>query len=123
MNRNVQRRMDSIKHATRFLAGLVAGVLAGATTMLMVAPQSGEQTRRDIKNKGLELKDEAAEGLTEAGHRIQEQAVALQERGKGVTDALSVSKDNIVQAVNESKDRVVAAAVEPTDTRHSSTRR
>ncbi len=109
MNNNRQRRDGGAMHAARFLAGLFAGTLAGAATMLMVAPQSGEQTRREIKSKGLELRDEATEGLTEAGHRIQEQAAALQERGKGVGEAISVSKDNIAQAVNESKDRVVAA--------------
>ncbi len=117
MHRNGQRRDNGAMHAARFIAGLFAGTLAGAATMLMVAPQSGAQTRREIKHKGLELKDDAAEGLTEAGRRIQEQAAALQERGKGVSEALSVSKDNITQAVNESKDRVIAAAVEPTDRR------
>ncbi len=117
MKSNEQRHDMGAIHAARFLAGLFAGTLAGAATMLMVAPQSGEQTRREIKNKGLELRDEAAEGLTEAGRHIQEQAAALQERGKGVSEAISVSKDNIAQAVNESKDRVVAAVVDSKEAR------
>ncbi len=112
MNRNGQNSDIGVIHAARFLVGLLAGAMVGAATMLMVAPQSGEQTRREIKNKGLELKDEAAAGFTEASHRIQEQAAALQERGKGVSEAISVSKDSIAQAVNESKDRVAAAVVD-----------
>ena len=112
MDKNGQDHGNGIDHARRFLAGLLAGGLAGAGAMLMLAPQSGEKTRTEIKDKGLELRDEAAEGLTEAGQRIQEQAVAWQERGKGVTEALSLSKDSIVQAVSESKDRVVAAVVD-----------
>ncbi len=115
MNSNGRQRVDGAGHALRFLAGLLAGGLAGAGTMLMLAPQSGEKTRMEIKNKGLELRDEAAESLTEAGHRIQDQAAAWQERGKGVTDALSASKDSIVQAVNEGKDRVMAAVAEPNE--------
>ena len=112
MDKNGQEHETGANHARRFLAGLLAGGLAGAGAMLMLAPQSGEKTRTEIKDKGLELRDEAAEGLTEAGQRIQEQAVAWQERGKGVTEALSLSKDSIVQAVSESKDRVVAAVVD-----------
>ncbi len=39
------------------LAGLLIGSLAGAVTMLLLAPQSGEKTRTQIQEKGLELRD------------------------------------------------------------------
>ncbi len=117
MSSNGQQRVDGAGHALHFLAGLLAGGLAGAGAMLMLAPQSGEKTRMEIKNKGLELRDEAAESLTEAGQRIQEQAATWQEKGKGVTEALSTSKDSIVHAVNEGKDRVMAAVGQPNEPR------
>ena len=40
-----------------FLAGLLLGGLAGATAMLLLAPQSGEDTRNQIQKKGIELRD------------------------------------------------------------------
>jgi gas vesicle protein len=40
------------------LAGVLIGGLAGATAMLLVAPQSGERTRMQIQEKGIELRDE-----------------------------------------------------------------
>ncbi len=107
-----RRKHDSgLRHVWHFLVGLMAGTMAGAAAMLVIAPQSGEKTRAEIKAKGLELKDEAADGITEASQRIQEEAAVWQQRGRGVTEALSASKDDIAQAVSASKDRVVAAAV------------
>jgi len=101
--------MSGQYRGTRFFAGLVTGGLVGAGLALFLAPQSGEKTRIQIRDKSLELRDEAAEGLTEAGQRAQKQAAVWQEKGKEVTEAISLSKDSIIQAVSESKDRVVAA--------------
>ncbi len=38
-----------------FIIGLTVGALAGASTMLLLAPKSGEETRHDIKKKYDEL--------------------------------------------------------------------
>jgi gas vesicle protein len=42
-----------------FLIGFVVGGLAGAMAALLLAPQSGEETRALIKEKSIELRDEA----------------------------------------------------------------
>lgn len=42
-----------------FLIGFIVGGIAGAVTALMIAPQSGEETRVFIKDKAIELKDKA----------------------------------------------------------------
>jgi gas vesicle protein len=39
------------------LAGMLIGSLAGALTMLLLAPQSGEETRMQIQEKAIELRD------------------------------------------------------------------
>lgn len=39
------------------LAGLLVGGLAGAVTMLLLAPQSGKDTRNQIQKKSIELRD------------------------------------------------------------------
>lgn len=43
-----------------FIAGVFIGGIIGAATMLLLAPQSGEDTRTYIKDKSIELKDKAA---------------------------------------------------------------
>jgi gas vesicle protein len=102
--------MTSQNRGALFFAGLVMGGLVGAGVALLMTPQSGEETRSQIRDKSLELKDQAAEGLAEAGHRAQAQVGAWQEKGQAVTDAISRSKDSLIQAVSQSKDRVVKAA-------------
>jgi len=46
------------------LVGMVIGGLAGAVTMLLLAPQSGKRTRIQIQEKGIELRDRAT-GMVE----------------------------------------------------------
>jgi gas vesicle protein len=43
------------------LVGMLVGALAGAVTMLLLAPQSGKDTRMQIRGKGIELRDRATE--------------------------------------------------------------
>ena len=97
----------------RFLAGLATGGLIGASLVLLLAPQSGAETRGQIKDKSIELKDGAVESLTEVGHRAQAQVTDWQEAlGTGkhnAIEAVSHGVDNMTQAVTNSKDKVVNA--------------
>ena len=53
-----------------FLAGLLIGGLVGAAAALLLAPQSGEETRTLIKDKSIELKDRANEATEKARTRV-----------------------------------------------------
>jgi gas vesicle protein len=44
-----------------FFAGLIVGGLVGAAVALLLAPQSGEETRTMIHDKSIELRDRAVE--------------------------------------------------------------
>ena len=48
-------------NALGVLVGMLIGALAGAVTMLLLAPQSGKDTRRQIQEKGIELRDRTTE--------------------------------------------------------------
>jgi gas vesicle protein len=43
------------------LLGVLVGGLAGAAAMLLLAPQSGKDTRKQIREKGIELRDRTSE--------------------------------------------------------------
>ncbi|HAF62329.1 MAG TPA: hypothetical protein DCK95_08385 [Anaerolineaceae bacterium] len=43
-----------------FLSGLIVGGVTGAIVALLLAPQSGEETRKQIKEKSVELHDQAS---------------------------------------------------------------
>jgi len=49
-----------------YFMGFIIGGLAGAVAALLLAPQSGEETRNVIKTKSIELKDKAAYTTEEA---------------------------------------------------------
>lgn len=53
------------------IAGILVGSLAGALTMLLLAPQSGEDTRAQIKDKSIELRDRTTEMVEDAMAQVR----------------------------------------------------
>lgn len=101
-------------NGTSFLAGLLLGALAGAATMMLLAPQSGKKTRRQIRRKGRDLRqqttDTIEDGVSEARTRAQDvktnihkRSEALQQRGQ---DAVDDGKERFAAAVNAGKSAV-----------------
>jgi gas vesicle protein len=60
MNEN-QEYTHPANNLLSVLLGVLVGGLAGAVTMLLLAPQSGKETRIQIQKKGLELRDRTTE--------------------------------------------------------------
>lgn len=80
-----------------FLAGFVIGGLVGAATAIILAPQSGEETRAQISAKSIELRQAGEEriqeyrqlaesAVDEARGRVEETTGAVQERARIVLD-------------------------------------
>jgi gas vesicle protein len=74
-----------------FLAGFIVGGLVGAAVALILAPQPGERTRAQIREKGIELRDRAEDLADDARVRAEEaaeearrRADELQQRGRQV---------------------------------------
>lgn len=54
-----------------FLVGFLVGGIAGAVVALLYAPQSGDETRVQIKDKAIELKDKTTVALDETYHKAE----------------------------------------------------
>jgi gas vesicle protein len=65
-----------------FLLGFVIGGLTGAALALLLAPQSGEETRTLIKDKTIELKDKASETIDETYARAEAAAAEARLRAE-----------------------------------------
>ena len=65
-NDEINRPQIQNSGSAGLLIGLLTGGLVGAVTMLLMAPQSGEQTRQQIQEKSIELRDHASYMLEEA---------------------------------------------------------
>ncbi len=92
-----------------FLGGLLVGGLAGAVTMLLVAPQSGIRTRAKIQEKSIELReqtnDAVEDALAQTRHTarqirasVHDQAEAIQQRGQDVVDEQKERLSTLVEA-------------------------
>jgi len=57
-----------------FVSGFLMGGLIGSAIALLMAPQSGEETRGILKEKGVEIKDKTSESLEAAYTRAEEVA-------------------------------------------------
>lgn len=79
------------------MAGFVIGGLVGAATALILAPQSGAETRAQIASKGdelwhtgeqqfLEYRDKAETTVSQTQAKVQETSGQVQERARIVLD-------------------------------------
>ena len=70
------------------LAGMLIGGLAGAVTMLLLAPQSGKDTRKQIQEKGVELRDRTTELVEDTMAQVRTKAnkltADLKDRGQEI---------------------------------------
>jgi len=58
--------------ARTFVAGLLIGALVGAGIALLVAPSSGEETRRMISRRARRLAADARDRYDEARHELRQ---------------------------------------------------
>jgi len=73
--------MNNNNNVLGVLTGMLIGGLAGAVTMLLLAPQSGEKTRVLIQNKGIELRDQATEMLDDTLAQVRKDSKKLADSG------------------------------------------
>ena len=87
-----------------FLIGLAIGALAGAAAALLLAPESGEDLRREISEKSDEMKLKA-----------QQQVDALQEQGRIVLSENVKKAQQVVQEAQVKLSKPVAAPDVPAE--------
>lgn len=89
--------------------GILIGAAAGVVTGILTAPKSGKETRKDIKNKALEVKGSAERKLKVAHKQLntlgdEAKLKAQQLQGKAKDEMTEYGKK-----ADELKDRVKAA--------------
>jgi gas vesicle protein len=67
-----------------FILGFLIGAIAGAAAALLLTPQSGEETRRAIGQKSVELKDGATRQAQRLATDAKGQVEYVQEKGRVV---------------------------------------
>ena len=73
------------KDVGNFFTGFFVGALVGGAAALLLAPQSGEETRSQIRDKGIELKEKAEATYGEVVSEIEESTQELRTRLEGLS--------------------------------------
>jgi len=84
-----------------FLAGFMIGGLVGAAAALLLAPQSGEETRTLIREKSIELKDKATETAEEAIQRAEKTLEEARARAEAAYQEARVRAEEVAQLTRE----------------------
>jgi gas vesicle protein len=79
------------------------GALIGAGAGILLAPQSGERTRRDLARRAKRLRDDAEDRLEEFGDEIQS-------RGRKIKGAVEDWADDVKEEVRDGKRAIVRTA-------------
>jgi len=81
-NETQERKPHNNSNFGGVFTGLLIGGLAGTLTALLLAPQSGEETRRQIREKGIELRDRTTELADRLGFEGREKFKELKQQGQ-----------------------------------------
>lgn len=76
-----------------FFAGFVVGALVGAAAAMLLAPQSGEETRTLIRDRGIELRERADDATLEARRKAEE----LRGQAKGKAEELQAKVQDAIE--------------------------
>jgi gas vesicle protein len=97
----------------RFLVGLLFGGLIGGGVALLLAPQSGIRTRARIQLKGIELRDQTTDAMTQGRVRARHIAADigdtvedLQHRGQRMLDD---QKERLIHLIARGKKTVLGS--------------
>lgn len=107
MTHEIQANRHTGANVAGVVVGMLVGGLAGAVTMLLLAPQSGAATRKQIQKKGVELRDRASELVedTVAQVRTSSQKVQMGVKDYGKLQAAE-QLDNLSEAAQAGKKAV-----------------
>ncbi len=96
-----------------FFMGFVVGALTGAVVSLLMAPQSGEETRQVIKEKAIELRDKGYETYEETKHKADHVYHEAINKATELTEVTKQKAEELKQkgqvVLEEQKEKVVEA--------------
>jgi gas vesicle protein len=93
-----------INNTLGVLGGMLIGALAGAVTMLLLAPQSGKDTRKQIQEKGIELRDRTTEVVQDTMAQVRSKANKITMDVKNYGQEVAIEQlDHVSEAAQAGK--------------------
>ena len=92
---------DSDSGIGAFFAGVLIGGLVGAATALMMAPQSGEETRRSLGRASVDFRDRASDSLEDARERAEATVADARRRAERIIEEARERAEKIARDARE----------------------
>ncbi len=93
-----------------FMAGMVIGGLVGAAAAMLLAPQTGEETRALIRDKSIELKDKALETTQDMQLRAEKALETTRAQLEDTIDELKVRSDELAKMISKEAAKLTGPA-------------
>jgi gas vesicle protein len=93
---------DSDSGIGAFFAGVLIGGLVGAATALLMAPQSGEETRATLGRYGNDFRDRAQDSLEDARERAEATVADARRRAERIVEE---ARERAERIARETRDR------------------
>ena len=89
-----------------FFLGFLTGTLVGAAIAIILAPQSGEETREYLKDQAILVKDKASEVASGMRDKASEIAIEVKDKADRMKEKAVVIASEVKQSVVDSKKKV-----------------
>jgi gas vesicle protein len=100
--------MSDDSHGWEFFTGFLLGTVVGAAAALLLAPQTGEETREVIRERGIELQGRMGQTTEEARERAADLATEARSRAADAQDRsrtlLAEQKSRLQEAIDQGKE-------------------
>ena len=83
----------SERQGNGMMAGFIIGAVVGAGAALLLAPASGSDTRRRLKEKAQEFRGKAEELKGSAAGKLEEVGQVVRDRAKDLTSAVKEGRE------------------------------
>lgn len=90
-----------------FLVGFIVGGVSGALAALLLAPQTGEETRAVIKDRSIELKDTVVSEAEKAKVKVQEGTVSARTKVDELSKTAVARGGEIAQKAKQTSEELV----------------
>jgi gas vesicle protein len=104
--------MEDKSYGAEFFAGFIVGGLVGAAVAMLFAPQSGEETRALIRDKGIEIQERSVEMSDEARRRAKEYEAQAREKAGAWQGSVKTAIDQGKAAAGRQKEELIVRVQE-----------
>jgi gas vesicle protein len=108
LRRRLAERDDQEGGIMGFLGGMVLGMLMGGTLALIFAPKSGEETRTQLRDTSIQLKERA----TTVADQVKEQAGTVQTQAQDALGQVRERAQSLTETAREQVQGVTARTQE-----------